>query len=276
MDFSVVTPSFNHSDWLKLCAASVADQGVQLEHLVQDGGSTDGTLDWLLHHPSVQPSVEQDTGMYDAINRGFRKARGQIVAHLNCDEQYLPGALRSVGDWFRRNPGIDVLFADAVIVDTEGRYRWHRKALPPRLWHTAVCPLSTLTCATFFRRRVVERHPSLFDPRWRYCGDAAMVHSLLRDHVPMGILRQFTSVFTHTGKNLSLMPEALAEAHAFYAEAPRLVRTLRPVVLLHHRLRRLLGGIYTQKPFDFAVYTRQSPLHRVVQHVAQPTFRWRC
>ena len=274
MDFSVVTPSFRNSEWLKLCVASVADQGVELEHIVQDGGSDDGTLDWLLGDPRVRAFVEQDAGMYDAINRGFAKARGRIIAHLNCDEQYLPGALQSVGEFFRRDPRVDVVFADAVIVDTEGRYRWHRKALTPRLWHTAVCPLSTLTCATFFRRHVIDQHPQMFDPRWRYCGDSAMVLSLLRGGVRMGVLRRFTSAFTHTGRNLSLKPEALAEARTLFSEGPGLALKLRPLVLLHHRLRRLLGGAYFQKPFDFAVYTRHSPAQRVVQHVARPTFRW--
>lgn len=274
MDFSIVTPSFRSSQWLKLCVASVADQGVELEHIVQDGGSDDGTLDWLLKDPRVRAFVEPDGGMYDAINRGFRKARGRFLAHLNCDEQYLPGALQAVQAYFDQHPEVDVVFADAVIVDPQGRYRWHRKVLTPTRWHTAVCPLATLTCATFFRRRVIEARPQLFDPRWRYCGDSAMVLGLLKDRVRMGVLRRFTSAFTHTGHNLSLRPEAQVEARAFFAQAPRLVRWLRPLIVAHHRLRRLLGGAYWQRPFDFAIYTRDSPDRRVVQHVARPTGRW--
>jgi hypothetical protein len=101
-----------------------------------------------------------------------------------------------------------------------------------------------------------------------------MVLGLLRDRVRMGVLRRFTSVFTHTGQNLSLKPEALAEAQAYFAEAPPWALHLRALVLLHHRLRRLLGGIYSQKPFDFALFTSESPDRRVTQHVEHPTFRW--
>jgi glycosyltransferase involved in cell wall biosynthesis len=274
LEFSIVTPSFRNSEWLKLCVASVADQGVELEHIIQDGGSDDGTLDWLLKDRRVRVFVEPDAGMYDAINRGFRKARGQFIAHLNCDEQYLPGALQAVRSYFQQHPEVDVVFADVVIVDPEGRYRWHRKVLTPQRWHTAVCPLATLTCATFFRRHVIEARPELFDPRWRYCGDSAMVLGLLQDRVPMGVLRRFTSAFTHTGQNLSLKPEAQAEARSFFAQAPVWVQRLRPLILLQHRLRRLLAGVYWQRPFDFAIYTRLSPTQRVVQHVTRPTCRW--
>ena len=71
---SIITPSFRNSDWFKLCVASVADQGVDAEHIVQDAGSDDGTLDWLLRDQRVQTFVEKDAGMYDAINRGLRRA----------------------------------------------------------------------------------------------------------------------------------------------------------------------------------------------------------
>src|SRR5208282_2311123 len=101
MKFSIVTPSFRNSRWLKLCIASVADQqGVEVEHIVQDSCSDDGTQDWLPQDRRVRAFIEKDSGMYDAINRGYRRAQGDILAHLNCDEQYLPGALRAVGDYF--------------------------------------------------------------------------------------------------------------------------------------------------------------------------------
>ena len=71
LTFSIVTPSFRNSAWLKLCIASVADQrGVAVEHIVQDAGSDDGTQDWLRTDSRVQAFIEPDQGMYDAVNRG--------------------------------------------------------------------------------------------------------------------------------------------------------------------------------------------------------------
>ena len=85
MQFSIVTPSFRNSQWLKLCIASVADQqGVEFEHIVQDACSDDGTQDWLPYDRRVRAFIEKDSGMYDAINRGYRRAQGEILAHLNC------------------------------------------------------------------------------------------------------------------------------------------------------------------------------------------------
>src|SRR5882672_5223739 len=109
MRFSIITPSFRSSAWLKLCLASVADQAVAVEHIVQDAGSDDGTLDWLLQDRRAIVLVEKDQGMYDAINRGLRRASGDILAYLNCDEQYLPGALAAVSNVFDRSPHLDIV-----------------------------------------------------------------------------------------------------------------------------------------------------------------------
>ena len=275
MKFSIITPSFRNSQWLKLCIASVADQGVEHEHLVQDAGSDDGTLDWLRTDDRVRAFVEKDSGMYDAINRGLRKSSGELIAYLNCDEQYLPGALAAVEAYFAAHPEVEVLFGDAVAVNPEGEYLWHRKMLVPRLWHTWTCPLSTLTCATFFRRSVLDRRQIFFDPRWRYVGDSDWVLRLIQQRVPMAVLRRFTSVFTHTGKNLSLEAKAQEEGRAFWATAPSLARGLRPAILAQHRLRRWRGGIYQQEPFAFSLFTNGSMEQRVVRQVDQPTYRWR-
>src|SRR5208282_1947858 len=132
MKFSIVTPSFRNSNWLKLCIASVADQqGVEVEHIVQDSCSDDGTQDWLPQDRRVRAFIEKDRGMYDAINRGWKRAQGDIVAYLNCDEQYLPGALKTVRDYFQAHPDVDVVFGDNIVVDDQGRYICHRPAMIP-------------------------------------------------------------------------------------------------------------------------------------------------
>lgn len=276
MRISVITPSYRNSERLKLCIASVADQeGVEVEHIVQDAGSDDGTLDWLLSDRRVKAHVEKDEGMYDAINRGLRKATGEILAYLNCDEQYLPGALKTVADFFDAHPDVDLVFADAVIVNGEGDYVCHRKVLKPSKFHTWLCHLGTLTCATFFRREVIDERKVFFDPRWKVAGDAYWVLQLLEKKVPMRVLRYFTSTFTDDGENLSLKPTAIQENNVLAESAPLWARKLAPFFVLQHRLRRLLNGIYFQRPFAYSLYTRGSPDKRVVHTVDKPTFLWR-
>ena len=119
---SIVTPSFRQLDWLRLALASVADQqGVEVEHIVQDGGSEAETLAPMVANPIVRLFSEPDDGMYDAINRGLRRTRGEICGYLNCDEQYLPGTLAKVTRFFAAHPEVEVLFGDLVVVDAKGQ-----------------------------------------------------------------------------------------------------------------------------------------------------------
>jgi glycosyltransferase involved in cell wall biosynthesis len=270
---SIITPSYRSSSWLKLCIASVADQGVPLEHIVQDAGSDDGTLDWLPHDSRVRLFVEKDQGMYDAINRGLRRATGDILGYLNCDEQYLPGALTAVSRFFEQHPRVDVLFGNIVLVNPQGEYLCHRKVQVPLKYHTWTCHLSTLSCATFFRRKVVFDYGFFFDARWRDVGDGEWMLRMLQRGVGMDALNLFTSVFTRTGANMSMGPNAQRENRLLFETAPLWARKLKPLIIAHHRLRRLAHGSYFQKPFDYEIYTQRNPLSRVAHHVSRPTFR---
>lgn len=273
MLFSIITPSYRQSNWLKLCVASVADQGVEAEHIVQDSVSDDGTGDWLRQDSRVKAFIEKDAGMYDAVNRGLRRATGEILAYLNCDEQYLPGTLATVGEFFEKHPAVDVLFGNIIMTDENGAYLSHRKVQIPLKHHTWTCHLSTLSCAMFFRRRVVFDHQEFFDPAWRDAGDAEWMLRLMRRKVRMASLGQFTSTFTQTGANMSAGANAKSENRRLFQTAPAWARTAKPLIILHHRLRRLCAGIYAQKPFDFAIYTPASPQQRILQTVADPKFR---
>ena len=270
---SIVAPSYQRSAWLNLCIASVADQQVAVEHIVQDAGSDDGTLDWLPHDPRVKAFVEKDQGMYDGVNRGLRRAGGDILAYLNCDEQYLPGALATVATFFEEHPRIDVLFGDVVMVDPQGRYLYHRKMQTPLKYHTWTCHLSTLSCAMFFRRRIVFDYGMLFDPQLRDVGDGEWMVRLLQRGAPMATLGQFTSTFTRTGANMSIGPNARRENRELCQSAPFWARQLRPLFILQHRLRRWAGGMYRQAPFAYAIFTEASPDRRQRFDVPSPTYR---
>ncbi len=268
--FSVITPNFNGGGWLRLCVASVADQGIPHEHIVQDAGSGDGTLDWLSKDLRIRAFVEKDQGMYDAINRGFRRAEGELLAWLNADEQFLPGTLQKITEWFREHPETDVVFGDVIFIREDGTYAGHRKMQVPLLHHTWTCHLSTLSCGMFFRQRLISDRGFFLDSKWRISGDAEWVMRLLQNRVKMGTLGGFTSVFTLTGGNLSAGANAVREARNLRAAAPAWARWLRPALIAHHRVRRLLGGMYFQKPFSYEIYTLASPGERKRFDVFRP------
>lgn len=273
--FSIITPSFRQLGWLRQCAASIADQqGVTLEHIVQDAGSGPELEAWAATQPGLQLFVEKDRGMYDAVNRGLRRARGEILAYLNCDEQYLPGALAEVARYFDEHPEVDVVFGDVVVVNEKGSYICSRPVVLPKLLHTNVCTLGVFTAATFFRRSLLEKHQLFFNDAWRDTGDAIWVLELLRRGIRMATLRRFISTFGDTGENMNCKPNAIAEQIRMRESAPRWAQILAPLWVFDFRLRRLLAGIYWPRPLRYAIYTEDSPTQRREFAVEKPTFIW--
>jgi glycosyltransferase involved in cell wall biosynthesis len=274
--FSIVTPSFRQLEWLKLCAASMADQeGVTLEHIVQDAGTGPELEAWVAEQPFLKLYVEKDKGMYDAVNRGLRRAAGEILAYLNCDEQYLPGTLATVADFFVQHPDVDVVFGDVVVVDATGRYVCSRRASMPKLYHAWVCTLPVFTAATFFRRRIIDENKLFFDDRWRQVGDAVWIVELLKKRVRVALLDRFAAAFTETGENLMLSSSGALEQKRHRESAPRWVQALRPFWIFQHRLRRLLRGMYMPSKLTYSIFTRASPTKRQTFKVDRPTSIWR-
>jgi glycosyltransferase involved in cell wall biosynthesis len=119
---SIVTPSLNQAGFLASAIASVQAQDYpRVEHIVVDGGSTDGTLAVLARHaPSLRWVSEPDAGQSAAINRGFRMAAGQILSWLNADDLLHPGAVRAVVEQFRSDPAAMMVYGQADFVDGSG------------------------------------------------------------------------------------------------------------------------------------------------------------
>jgi glycosyltransferase involved in cell wall biosynthesis len=273
MKFTIATPSFRNSEWLKLCIPSVADQGVEHEHIVQDAGSDDGTLDWLPQDKRVAAHVEKDRGMYDAVNRAFRRGNGDVFAYLNCDEQYLPGALGAVERFFTDHPEADVAIADIVVTDRKGDYLCHRYALRP-LWSHLWYRFNVSTAALFLRKRVLSEHGLFFQPEWKHLGDFFWIEEAVRRGLRFGVLREFTSVFTETGVNISWDHSTRPEEEVRQQRTPRWVKALAPLLRQHHRLRILLSGAFQQRPFSYSLYTLESAEARVTKQAATPTTLW--
>jgi glycosyltransferase involved in cell wall biosynthesis len=128
MRLSVVTPSFNSIATLRETIESVRRQEhTDWEHIVVDGGSTDGTVELLKTYPHLTWSSETDEGHYHAMNKGIARASGEAIVILNADDCFRPGALRSVAEAFLKHPDWDALFGDVVFVDGEGRKIYQRQ-----------------------------------------------------------------------------------------------------------------------------------------------------
>ena len=119
---SVVTPALNAERFLEETVQSVLAQTYPaVEHVVVDGGSTDGTLDVLRRHPHVRWKSGRDAGQSDALNKGFALARGEIVGWLNADDFYLPHAVASAVRELTSDPTAAAVYGNALVVDEQGR-----------------------------------------------------------------------------------------------------------------------------------------------------------
>ncbi len=176
---TVVTPSLDQRAYVERAVRSVLDQegDFDLEYLVHDGGSTDGTIEILRRYEGrLRLVVEPDAGQADAVNRGLRAATGDVVGWLNSDDLLYPGALARVADAFRGDPGLVWLHGRCEIVDREDRpiRRWVGAYKHYRCRHYSRRSLlvenyvSQMT--VFWRRSVMERIGYL-DPSMKYSFD---------------------------------------------------------------------------------------------------------
>ncbi len=120
---SIVTPSYNQAAYLEETISSVLDQDYpNLEYIIVDGGSTDGSLEIIEKHANELAwwVSESDRGQTDAINKGFSRAKGEILAWINSDDTYLPGAIAEAVEFLDSHPDIDMVYGDANLVDVDG------------------------------------------------------------------------------------------------------------------------------------------------------------
>lgn len=166
---SIVTPTLNQARYLEETIRSVEEQDYpRLEHLVVDGGSTDGTLEVLHRHPQLRWISEPDGGQADAIRKGFGLAHGRILAWLNSDDLYLPGAVAAA---------VEALSGDCALayggwrqIDEHGALL---KEIPPKAWdYPTLLERANFVPqpAAFFTREAYEAVGGI-DTRYRYAMD---------------------------------------------------------------------------------------------------------
>jgi len=193
---SIVTPVLNGARFLAELLESVRLQDhPRVEHVVVDGGSTDGTLDLLRRAPGVVWVSGPDRGMYDAVGRGFDLARGEILAYQNADDRYVvPGAVSAAVRHLGAHPEADVVYGDFRFIDEAGRAL--RRPAPGRDFSLAALRRYNFVPphAAFVRRRVLEAgyRP---DPSLRYAGDWEWFLGMARagkrfEHLP-AVLAEF-------------------------------------------------------------------------------------
>lgn len=222
---SVLTPSFGQARWLEDNLSSVEAQTYpMIEHVVADGGSTDGSVEILRKHSRDGLSwvSEPDGGQSDAINRAFDRSSGEIIGWLNSDDAYFgPTVIKEAVALFVADPAVTVVYGHALLVNAEGRILqalW----VPPfdrtllRIHDFIIQP------AAFIRRSAVGS--LLVDPSYDFTMDYELFLRLSRRHRFRRLDRLVAIDRHHPARKSYTMPETWAADSARLAQRYRIAR----------------------------------------------------
>ena len=248
VDVSVLTPSFGYARFIGDALQSVALQDdVSAVHVVQDGASTDGTVDILRAlGSSVDWRSEPDAGQSDALNKALARATGKWVSWLNADEFYLPGALAHlvrIGEKTRA----DVVYGDAVFVDAQGRLE--RLLSQHRFDRTTLFHYGTIipSCAVLIRREALGIKP--WDESFRLLMDRDVYMRLVGSGARVIYTKRPIGAFRVHDERVSA-----GTTSTFAAEYERIAQKYQPTsrlqkvaAITRHRWLKLLDGSYQKQ-----------------------------
>jgi glycosyltransferase involved in cell wall biosynthesis len=271
---SIITPCYNMRNYLERCVASVKDQQVACEHIVIDGYSSDGTKEWLASTSGIRWVSEKDRGMYDALNKGLAMTRGDIVGHLNADEQYLPHTLEAVVRFFDEHPEVDYITGNFLTVNETGELIAYRKAFPPFWPFFFSNYLYTFTCTFFYRKKVAQQ--LRYNDSLKSVADADFFYRVQQQGFKGAHINKFLATFTHTGRNLSHSPFTMEEKEAYEkTNLPKWFRPCKPLFkLVFYTARILYGTLWHKSPIQYEIYPAVSAAkQREVYKCENPTWR---
>jgi glycosyltransferase len=184
MKITIITVSFNAANTIQDALSSVAAQTYpQIEHIVVDGGSTDGTMQRVDQYPHVARKIsEMDDGIYHAMNKGLALATGEIIGILNADDQYADQhVIQKVMEVFE-NPDVEAVYGNLVFVDPVDTFRivrrWHSSPHQPQDFYYGWMPPHP----TFFVRKSIYEKYGHFDTRLKSAADYELMLRLLLKH----------------------------------------------------------------------------------------------
>lgn len=194
---SIVTPSFNQARFLERTILSVLNQNYpNLEYIIVDGGSTDGSVEIIRRYEKFLAFwvSEKDRGQGDGLNKGFGRASGEILAWLNSDDLYIPGALHKVARWFSEESRADVVYGNLYRIDSDDRIIEETRLTPfiARGYLYGGCDLPQPS--SYWRRRIWDAVGGV-DPEFVYHVDTDLFFRFVLAGGRFVFLREFLACF---------------------------------------------------------------------------------
>ena len=217
MKISVITPSFNSVAFIDACFRSVFEQGYpELEYIVVDGGSTDGTVDIIRRYSDRLTSwvSEHDEGHYDAVNKGFACSTGEIMCFINSDDMLAPGSLAVVAEVFTQFPEVVWISGIPSVWDEQGKRAecgscapvYGRKYLLSGE-HDGRILRSVQQESCFWRRSLWDAVGGKIDARWDLAGDFDLWTRMARHAELVGVDTVLSGNRCHPAQRSNLQKE---------------------------------------------------------------------
>lgn len=254
---SIITPVYNGMPYLKYCIESVQyafkelEHDWQYEHIIMDGGSTDGTLDFLKSQNKILWFSEKDKGMYDALNKGISKANGSWIGHLNSDEQYNPKGLASALR-LAVEPTSLVMGPTVMVNKNHRLIQFFKQIIKPSIEDTYWC-MPVQSCSLIYQKKCWEKYN--YDTRFKLVAD----HDWFRKQMELGatieVIKEPFGIFVWRPDNLSnqsrnnetLQEDALADIDR---------NTFRLKWVKHkYRFKKWIYGGYKREPISYEIFT---------------------
>lgn len=245
--FSIITPSHNQGRYLRDCLNSVIAQqapGLEIEHIVIDAVSTDGTQEILKEYPNIKWVSEPDEGISDAINKGFKMATGDWLMWLNCDDYLLPNALKNVADHIASHPSASVVYGDCQFINADKSLIRRKFDHPMDEWTLlfAGCYIASTSC--FLKREIID-HEILLDSDYKVCMDWDLYLRLIRENYVFSYLPKALASFRwhETNTSLTLSKKAMEESiqlqkkHIQLRDLPEWLGTKPAVIMMRTAMR---------------------------------------
>lgn len=209
MKVSIITPSYNQARFIERTIRSILDQGdADIEYIVMDAQSTDGTLDILRKYSEqIIWKSESDRGQSDAINKGLAMATGDILAYLNSDDTYAPGAIRKVVEFFQTHPEKKWVYGRCRIIDEHDReirkpITFYKNLLSRRYSYSRLLTENFISQPATFWKRELLTEIGYFNEDEHLCMDYDYWLRIGQQY-PAGVIDQYLANFRYYASSKS-------------------------------------------------------------------------
>ncbi|MFA6160269.1 MAG: glycosyltransferase family 2 protein [Parcubacteria group bacterium] len=209
MKISIITPSYNQAEFIERTIQSVLAQNYpDLEYIVMDGGSTDGTVEILKKYSNrIIWKSEKDCGQSDAINKGLKIATGDIVAYINSDDTYEPEALQKVADYFKKNQDAKWAYGKCKIINENDReirkpITAYKNWLLRKYSYAKLLSENFISQPAVFWKREIHSELGFFNESEHFCMDYEFWLRIGRKY-PAGVINDYLANFRYYSNSKS-------------------------------------------------------------------------